>query len=81
MIYEYITNQGLTYSKETIYNFYLSLKSKPFTILAGISGTGKSKLVRLFSEVISANFTLIPVKPDWSDATELLGYKDLEGEY
>lgn len=81
VIYEYITNQGLTYSKETIYNFYLSLKSKPFTILAGISGTGKSKLVRLFAEAIGADFTLIPVKPDWSDTTELLGYKDLEGEY
>lgn len=80
-IYEYITNQGLTYSIDTIYNFYLSLKSKPFTILAGISGTGKSKLVRLFAEAIGADFTLIPVKPDWSDATELLGYKDLEGEY
>lgn len=46
-------------------------------ILSGISGTGKSKLVRLFAEAIGAEFTLIPVRPDWSDATELLGYKDL----
>lgn len=80
-IHNYMQNKGFDYELKSISNFYLSLKSKPFTILAGISGTGKSKLVRLFTEAIGADFTLIPVKPDWSDATELLGYKDLEGEY
>jgi len=80
-IQQKIKAKGLSYSYSTLSNFYLSLKSKPFTILAGISGTGKSKLVRLFSEAIDANFTLISVKPDWSDATDLLGYRDLNQNY
>jgi len=80
-IKDYITNKGIKYNTEVLSNFYLSLKSKPFTILAGISGTGKSKLVRLFAEAIGADFTLIPVKSEWSDATDLLGYRDLNQEY
>ena len=68
---------GMSYSNQVVSNFYLSLKSKPFVILSGISGTGKSKLVRLFAEAINAKYELIPVRPDWSDATELLGYKDI----
>ena len=77
LVHDYLKNNGFNYTHQEIYNFYLSLKSKPFVILSGISGTGKSKLVRLFAEAIGANFTLIPVRPDWSDATELLGYKDI----
>ncbi|WP_370510366.1 McrB family protein [Paenibacillus sp. TCA20] len=67
-------------------NFYLSLKTKPFVILAGVSGTGKTKLVKLFAEALGATmtngqFTLIPVRPDWSDPSDLLGYKDLSGVF
>ncbi|MDY2883835.1 MAG: hypothetical protein SOT71_14405, partial [Romboutsia timonensis] len=45
-ILNYMTDQGYIYDKELISNLYLSLKTKPFVILAGISGTGKSKIVR-----------------------------------
>lgn len=83
-IYKYISESGFSYSIETIENLYLSLKSKPFVILAGISGTGKSKIVKLFSEAIGATtnngqYRLIPVRPDWSDSTDLLGHLNLEG--
>ena len=80
-IHQYINSKGYRYGFLNLSNFYLSLKSKPFVILSGISGTGKSKLVRLFAEAISASFTLIPVRPDWSDATELLGYKDINQNF
>ncbi len=85
-ICEYIRSKGFSYDNETIINFYLSLKSKPFVILAGPSGTGKSKLVKLFAEAIGATsengrFKLIPVRPDWSDSTDLLGYRDLHGKF
>ncbi|MDH6430711.1 AAA family ATPase [Paenibacillus sp. FSL R5-0887] len=61
-------------------------KTKPFVILAGISGTGKTRLVKLFAEALGATgtngqFTLIPVRPDWSDPADLLGYKDLSGRF
>jgi energy-coupling factor transporter ATP-binding protein EcfA2 len=80
-ITKYITKKGYMYSFKSLSNFYLSLKTKPFVILAGISGTGKSKLVKLFAEAINANYTLIPVKPDWNDSTELLGYKNIKDEF
>ncbi|CAH0122757.1 hypothetical protein PAE9249_05348 [Paenibacillus sp. CECT 9249] len=85
-IKSYIQQQGFAYPKNLIANFYLSLKSKPFVILAGISGTGKTKLVKLFAEAIGATeankqFTLIPVRPDWSDPTDLIGYQDLSGVF
>ena len=85
-IHRYISSKGFDYSEELIKNFYLSLKTKPFVILSGISGTGKSKIVELFAEAIGANyknkrFTLIPVRPDWSDATDLLGYRNIESKF
>lgn len=85
-IASYISSKGFTYDDDLIMNFYLSLKSKPFVILAGTSGTGKSKLARLFAEAIGATyengrFNLIAVRPDWSDSTDLLGYRDLYGNF
>lgn len=77
----YIKNQGYNYTYNQLANLYLSLKTKPFTILAGISGTGKSKIIRLFSESINADYTLISIRPDWNDATEILGYKDLKEQF
>ncbi|MFC5404667.1 MrcB family domain-containing protein [Cohnella soli] len=82
----YIRRKGFTYPEHLIENFYLSLKSKPFVILAGVSGTGKTKLIKLFAEALGATsenkqFTLIPVRPDWSDPSDLLGYKDLSHQF
>lgn len=67
--------------------FIDALKTKPFLLLAGISGTGKSRKVQelayatcphidgLDSDPTSpGNYCLIEVKPNWHDSTELLGY-------
>lgn len=85
-IHSYITMKGFNYSLTNIKNLYLSLRSKPFVIISGISGTGKTKIVQLFSESIGATedngqFKMIPVRPDWSDSSELLGYVDLKGDF
>lgn len=66
----------------------VSIKTKPFIILAGLSGTGKSRLVRTlayqFNNIADdksmgknppTNFQLIKVKPNWHDSSELLGYE------
>ncbi|MGR6088320.1 MAG: McrB family protein [Arcticibacter sp.] len=68
-------------------NQYLNaIKTKPFILLAGISGTGKSRLVRTLAYKTCAkdqlrtnpkkpgNFELIPVRPNWHDSSELMGY-------
>ena len=85
-IHNYITSQGYEYDHQLISNLYLSLKTKPFVILAGISGTGKSKIVRLFAESLGATvennqFNMISVRPDWNDSTDLIGYKNLESKF
>lgn len=83
--HNYIKSKGFNYSEANIKNLYLSLRSKPFVIISGISGTGKTKIVQLFAESIGATeengqFMLIPVRPDWSDGSELLGYTDIAGD-
>lgn len=58
------------------------LLSKPFLLLAGISGTGKTRFVReqarssaLIHELDEgANFCQVPVRPDWHEPSDLLGY-------
>jgi len=85
-IYEYIKAKGFVFEEDLLFNFFLSLKTKPFVILAGISGTGKTKLIELFAEAVGATndngrFELIPVRPDWSDSSDLLGYRNLEGKF
>ncbi len=84
-VHKYIQGQGFNYDIKEIANFYLSLKTKPFVILAGISGTGKTKLVELFAEAIgygdNEHCVIIPVKPDWTDNSDLLGYTNLNKEF
>lgn len=80
-IKSYIAVKGFNYEGQLIENFYLSLKSKPFVILAGTSGTGKTKLVKLFAEAIGAEIKLVPVRPDWSDSSDLFGHVDLTGHF
>ena len=66
--------------------YITAIKSKPFLLLAGISGTGKSRIVRELaracweegSEEYKAqkpkNYEMVQVKPNWHDSSELIGY-------
>ena len=80
-------NRSLSLDEIYNYHFYIeAIKSKPFLLLAGISGTGKSRIVREFAfkscpnylqdkdGTTPGNYCMIEVKPNWHDSTELLGY-------
>jgi len=66
--------------------YLTALRTKPFMLLAGISGTGKSRIVRELAKACwkegdeefgknhPRNFCMVQVKPNWHDSTELLGY-------
>ena len=66
--------------------FITAIKSKPFLLLAGISGTGKSRIVRELARACwdegsaefkaqkPKNFEMVQVKPNWHDSSELIGY-------
>lgn len=86
VIKSYIAAKGFSYEDGLVENFYLSLKSKPFVILAGTSGTGKTRLVKLFAEAIGATtangrYQMVAVRPDWSDSSDLFGHVDLNGNF
>ena len=85
-IKNYIAAKGFTFDEGLVENYYLSLKSKPFVILAGTSGTGKTRLVRLFAEAIGATsqngrYKLVSVRPDWSDSSDLFGHVNLNDKF
>lgn len=53
------------------------LLSKPFLLLAGISGTGKTRFVReqaKTSKQFNETYCLTSVRPDWHEPSDLLGY-------
>ena len=85
-IHQYALGRRFCFGIAAVRLLLASLRSKPFVILAGNSGTGKSRLIRLFAEasgatVVNGQFTMIPVRPDWNDGSELLGFFDLNGDY
>ena len=67
-------------------SYVSAIKSKPFLLLAGISGTGKSRIVRELARACwtessdeykaqkPKNFEMVQVKPNWHDSSELIGY-------
>lgn len=72
--------------KSTYRPYITAIKSKPFLLLAGISGTGKSRIVRELARACwdegtdeykahkPKNFEMVQVKPNWHDSSELIGY-------
>lgn len=75
-----VESMGLNLSPEALCNFHVSMKSSALTILAGLSGTGKSKLVHAYAKALGPRHQLkfIAVQPSWTDSADLLGYVDLQ---
>ena len=87
------TTTEIELSITTDYRLYLTaIRTKPFLLLAGISGTGKSRIVRELAfkscpkylqdkdGTTPGNYCMIEVKPNWHDSTELLGYYSRLGQ-
>ncbi|MGP1453888.1 MAG: McrB family protein [Segatella oris] len=77
------------YVKDNI-DYLSAIRTKPFLLLAGISGTGKSRIVKEMAyascpdegdlckdKTSPGNYCLVEVKPNWNDSTELLGYETI----
>jgi hypothetical protein len=74
---EAIELSGLFYSKILIIRFVTSLLTKPFVILSGLSGSGKTKLAQAFAQWIcqdDSQYCIVPVGADWTNREPLLGY-------
>lgn len=80
-VISYIAERGFVYEPWQIAQYITAVRTKPFLILGGISGTGKSKLAAKIAEATGGVSNLVPVRPDWTDSSEVLGYSDLEGNF
>jgi dynein-related subfamily AAA family protein len=69
-------------SDDVVRRYHLSMSTRGFVILAGVSGTGKTWLAQAYAESASARSKLVAVDPSWSSNEDLLGYlSPLDGFY
>lgn len=83
-IVERIHARGFAIADALIRAYHVALQTKPLVILPGISGTGKTRLTRLYADAVLADalapgrtndhYLLVAVQPDWHNARDLLGY-------
>lgn len=90
-IVERIHAQGFAMSETLIRAYHVALQTRPLAILPGISGTGKTRLTRLYADAVhgiaapahdNPYYLIVAVQPDWHNARDLLGYYNaLTGVY
>ena len=92
VIIERIRARGFTLSERIIRAYHVALRTRPLVILPGISGTGKTRLTRLYADAVvgerfapgqeNERYLLVAVQPDWHSARDLLGYYNaITGKY
>jgi energy-coupling factor transporter ATP-binding protein EcfA2 len=78
--WESFQNAGYRTGEDLVRRYITSLMTKPFVILTGLSGSGKTKLAQLFSRWIahdpSEQCELVAVEADWTGKEDILGYRD-----
>ena len=77
---------GLIFDPRFVQRYLCSLLTKPFVILSGLTGSGKTQLAMAFPKLIcedKSQYKLIPVGADWTNREQLLGYPNAlrPGEY
>lgn len=82
-----IKSTGLIYSDDIIKRFAYSLLTKPFVILSGLAGSGKTQLALAFAKALvekeDEQLCFVPVGADWTNREPLLGYPNalMQGDY
>jgi 5-methylcytosine-specific restriction protein B len=72
-----VAGAGLHLPPGLVTNFFTSTLAKPFVILTGLSGSGKTQLARKFGQWLGQERLLVvAVRPDWTGPEALLGYED-----
>ena len=71
-----IRGAGLVYAEGLMRRFVCAQLAKPFVVLTGLSGSGKTKLAQAFTEWIAVENTakIVPVGADWTNSEKMLGY-------
>ena len=72
-----IGKAGFNFDPRLLRAFHTSLKiadAAPLTVLAGISGTGKSELPRLYADLGGLPILEIAIQPSWDSPHDLFGF-------
>ncbi|MFT6004340.1 MAG: 5-methylcytosine-specific restriction protein B, partial [Bacteroidia bacterium] len=82
----FTSKTNLKFQERLIQRFLSSIATKPFVLLSGLSGSGKTKLAEAFAKWIcqdKSQYKLVPVGADWTNREPLLGFPNAlsEGEY
>jgi hypothetical protein len=68
----------LVYKEYDLFSFHTALKTSMLTILGGMSGTGKTRLARLYAKALDLkndkNLLVVPISPSYTEPSDLLGY-------
>ena len=76
-----VAARGFRFAPWEIAAYVTALRTKPFVLLAGVTGVGKSRLPALVADATGGVATVLPVRPDWTDPAETMGYTDLSGRF
>lgn len=79
-----VTNSGLVFrgnNTDLPAALMAALAAKPFALLSGLSGSGKTQIARALGQWLGSDGTgqrylVVPVRPDWSSPEALVGYED-----
>ena len=77
----HIAARGFVYEPWQVATFLAALRTKPLVLLAGVTGVGKSRLPHLVADATGSTAALLPVRPDWTDPSDTLGYTGLDGRF
>ena len=66
--------KNLIYTRYQIRNFLTLLKTHDIIVLSGLSGSGKTQIIKAFAEAVGGIAKIIPVKPNWTSSDDLIGY-------
>jgi MoxR-like ATPase len=73
-ILEAVRADGLQIDDRTLRRYHLSLKTRGFVVLSGLSGTGKTWLAERYAAAVGARHLIVSVAPNWTTNEDLLGY-------
>ncbi|MEY6431505.1 AAA family ATPase [Thioalkalicoccus limnaeus] len=73
-IQRYLFGRGIGYPWDLLANFHALLCTGDLIILSGLSGSGKTNLVKSYADATGNEARIVPVKPNWTSAEDLLGF-------
>jgi len=72
-------SENLLYDQKDLTNFHISLKTNPLTVVAGMSGTGKTRLAKAYAKILGlaeeqGDLLFLPISPSYLEPSDVLGY-------